>query len=204
MSSTDRYLTRFPFREKGRCSWCGGPVKPPRRSWCSAACVEEWAIRSSGSHVRHRVEQRDHGVCAKCGFDAAAARRELEAALEADDKANGNYQYRRRGRYHFGHITPASWLAHDRWLYRFPNFHAVADRLGIPMRRRNIQVCALWEADHIVPVVEGGGCVGLDGYRTLCWKCHARETAALARKRAQRRAGLTPEVVQALIDAFPA
>jgi 5-methylcytosine-specific restriction protein A len=35
-----------------------------------------------------------------------------------------------------------------------------------------------WEADHIVPVVEGGDS-GLDNVRTLCLPCHREETAAL-------------------------
>ncbi len=45
----------------------------------------------------------------------------------------------------------------------------------------------LWQADHIIPVVEGGGSCGLDGYRTLCTACHKAETAALSRRRAKRR-----------------
>lgn len=45
----------------------------------------------------------------------------------------------------------------------------------------------LWEADHVIPVIEGGGCCGLDGYRTLCLPCHRRETAALATRRAEKR-----------------
>lgn len=45
-----------------------------------------------------------------------------------------------------------------------------------------------WEADHIVPVVEGGGGCGLEGYRTLCLDCHRRVTAELARRRAEQRA----------------
>jgi 5-methylcytosine-specific restriction enzyme A len=48
-------------------------------------------------------------------------------------------------------------------------------------------VTRTWQADHIVPVCEGGGECGLDGLRTLCTACHARETAALARRRAERR-----------------
>lgn len=44
-----------------------------------------------------------------------------------------------------------------------------------------------WQADHIIPVIEGGGLCGLDGYRTLCTNCHAKETAALARRRAAKR-----------------
>jgi 5-methylcytosine-specific restriction protein A len=30
----------------------------------------------------------------------------------------------------------------------------------------------LWDADHIIPVKNGGGECGLDNYRTLCIKCH--------------------------------
>ena len=45
----------------------------------------------------------------------------------------------------------------------------------------------LWQADHIVPVVEGGGECGLAGFRTLCTACHKAETAALARRRAEAR-----------------
>lgn len=45
----------------------------------------------------------------------------------------------------------------------------------------------LWEADHIIPVILGGGCCGLDNYRTLCLKCHKEETAALARQRSIER-----------------
>ena len=44
-----------------------------------------------------------------------------------------------------------------------------------------------WQADHIVPVVEGGGSCGLDGLRTLCTDCHKRETAKLASRRAAAR-----------------
>lgn len=44
-----------------------------------------------------------------------------------------------------------------------------------------------WQADHIVPVVEGGGECGLDNLRTLCTECHKAETADLARRRASVR-----------------
>lgn len=36
-----------------------------------------------------------------------------------------------------------------------------------------------WDADHIVPVVEGGGECGLSNYRTLCIPCHKTETKKL-------------------------
>jgi 5-methylcytosine-specific restriction endonuclease McrA len=37
----------------------------------------------------------------------------------------------------------------------------------------------LWDADHIVPVAEGGGECDLSNIRTLCLKCHRRATAEL-------------------------
>ncbi len=45
---------------------------------------------------------------------------------------------------------------------------------------------SLWDADHIVPVAEGGGQCDLANMRTLCLKCHREATAALrARLRAK-------------------
>lgn len=41
----------------------------------------------------------------------------------------------------------------------------------------------LWHADHITPVIEGGGECDLTNMRTLCLWCHREETAALHRRR---------------------
>jgi 5-methylcytosine-specific restriction endonuclease McrA len=38
---------------------------------------------------------------------------------------------------------------------------------------------SLWDADHIVPVAEGGGQCDLANMRTLCLKCHRQATEAL-------------------------
>jgi len=38
---------------------------------------------------------------------------------------------------------------------------------------------SLWDADHVVPVVEGGGECDLANIRTLCLKCHRVATAEL-------------------------
>jgi 5-methylcytosine-specific restriction endonuclease McrA len=64
------------------------------------------------------------------------------------------------------------------------------------LRKRDKGICARcgvdarydgWEADHIMPVSEGGGGCDLDGYRTLCIPCHKIETAQLAARRARAR-----------------
>ena len=41
----------------------------------------------------------------------------------------------------------------------------------------------LWDADHIIPVMEGGGQCGLDNLRTLCIKCHKEVTKKLKLKK---------------------
>jgi 5-methylcytosine-specific restriction enzyme A len=45
---------------------------------------------------------------------------------------------------------------------------------------------SLWDADHIVPVVEGGGECDLENIRTLCIRCHREATADLRRRRSSK------------------
>jgi 5-methylcytosine-specific restriction enzyme A len=44
---------------------------------------------------------------------------------------------------------------------------------------------SLWDADHIIPVVEGGGECDLSNIRTLCLKCHRAATIALRERRSR-------------------
>jgi 5-methylcytosine-specific restriction endonuclease McrA len=52
---------------------------------------------------------------------------------------------------------------------------------GLSKRARK----SLWDADHIVPVVEGGGECDLDNLRTLCLRCHKEATRELRERRRQ-------------------
>src|SRR5262249_30993667 len=56
---------------------------------------------------------------------------------------------------------------------------------------KRISRSSLWDADHIVPVVEGGGECDLENLRTLCLICHRQQTLALRRRlgAAQRSIG---------------
>jgi 5-methylcytosine-specific restriction protein A len=47
----------------------------------------------------------------------------------------------------------------------------------------------LWDADHILPVAEGGGECDLDNLRTLCLPCHRQQTREL-RLRLTRTSGV--------------
>jgi 5-methylcytosine-specific restriction endonuclease McrA len=60
-------------------------------------------------------------------------------------------------------------------------------RLDMP-RGRN----SFWDADHVVPVAEGGGECDLSNLRTLCLWCHQSETAKLRKRLPHRRGAKTP------------
>ena len=55
--------------------------------------------------------------------------------------------------------------------------------------RYRLERLILWEMDHVVAVVEGGGGQGLDNLQTLCVPCHKRKTAALRRRRRDEQHG---------------
>jgi 5-methylcytosine-specific restriction protein A len=130
--------------ESGRplCRWCRVENPSGRRTFCSDACVHEWKLRTDPGYLRERVLARDAGVCAKCGVDTIALRRDMRRL---------DYAARRK-------------LLRD-W--------------GLSENNRK----SLWDADHIVPVVEGGGQCDLANMRTLCLKCHRAATAALRVRR---------------------
>lgn len=52
---------------------------------------------------------------------------------------------------------------------------------------------SLWDADHILPVAEGGGQCDLENLRTLCLPCHREVTADLRRR--LRRVSAGPQVL---------
>jgi 5-methylcytosine-specific restriction endonuclease McrA len=45
---------------------------------------------------------------------------------------------------------------------------------------------AYWDADHIIPVWEGGGQCDLSNIQTLCLRCHHLKTLAEAKRRAKK------------------
>ena len=110
------------------CRKCGKVVPKGRRTFCSAACVHEWRIKTDPGYVRHQVFLRDKGICAKCGTDTMV----------------GTYP-------------------------------------------RALRTGHLWQADHIIPVIEGGGECDLGNFRTLCTVCHKGETSALVKRLAVKR-----------------
>ncbi len=64
---------------------------------------------------------------------------------------------------------------------------AALNQQGFIVDEYHLTAGQLWQADHIVPVAEGGGECGLNNLRTLCTPCHKRATAALRKRLAVQR-----------------
>lgn len=146
------------------CRQCGTECDSKRKTFCGKVCVDAWKVERWPSEQRKHVLERDKGVCALCGLDCSALEKELRALCER------NYR------------DPKDLTA----------FRARVAELSLPNNRAGDSgvwgwVNSLWDMDHIVPVVEGGGSCTLENLRTLCWKCHQGETAKLAKRRAERR-----------------
>lgn len=151
---------------------CGQAIDPriiddfDESVWCSRECFEDVALRCGLIKAKALVYERDLGICAMCGADAGTATRVLERIRQVDRwdfRVSYSENHERTA-----NARAAAFLILDAW--------------GVSEETRS-----LWDADHIVPVVEGGGGCGLLNYRTLCVTCHRGETTLLAARRAERR-----------------
>ena len=161
------FSTPQPMSPEGLplCRWCKLLVLPPRETFCSDKCVHEWRLRTDSGYVRGLLFERDHGVCSECRVDTMALHDAFRRACHA---ALG---------------FPSAWVLNHRRPHpaHVPIF-ARLRALDIDPHRRSF-----WDADHVVPVGDGGGECGLDGYRTLCIPCHKKSSATYASQRAARR-----------------
>lgn len=152
--------------------------------------------------ARRKVEERDHGVCSVCGLDCGRLERLVERLVRMAD-----YEIRVEhdtGRPCRDWETPFVWAPHPAAEKRRRDLEVALAILslwaghdlrrwtptwshGRGRRERTALKHSLWQADHIKPVVEGGGGCGLDNYRTLCLRCHKGATAELAHRRRRQK-----------------
>lgn len=69
----------LPKGPNGRplCRFCSKETNPPRRTFCSDDCVNNFKMQTSANYIRKRVEDRDHGKCKECGLDTHALKQVL-------------------------------------------------------------------------------------------------------------------------------
>ncbi len=70
-------------RNKGECTWCGGPMPGRRYHWCSDECVFEFDVRYVPSGQAIAVHNRDKGICAECGDDMKGLRENIALIRQA-------------------------------------------------------------------------------------------------------------------------
>ncbi len=178
-----------------QCRRCLAEVPKGRRTFCSDACVRDFQLETGSSNwVRLHVRVRDHGVCASCGLDTDRLHRTLTTLSRLIVRSSTDEQVaqmtehaRQRGilcqRWH----REAVYHRSQSWTY-VGVYRMLLLRFGWSAKQAN-EGKSLWQADHIVPLIEGGGLL-LDNLRTLCVPCHTGETAALAaRRKLPRRLG---------------
>jgi 5-methylcytosine-specific restriction endonuclease McrA len=164
---------------------CGREVEKPRINWFSDACVSAWKRINDPATIRRLVHERDHGICAVCGVDSD---REQRIALETERLW---HWLARREAERLLDLKQLPSSSGDGKAYAFGEcWHWANVWVAEQIKARGWSTSGhTWEADHIVPVVEGGGQCGLENYRTLCLRCHRKATAELARRRASARRG---------------
>lgn len=125
--------------------------------------MRDWEIRSNPGFLRNLVFQRDRGVCQACGLDCHELQHTLETLYQDDPQA-----------------------ARDNAAILGFKLRVVAGRWWDRYHGR-VKIASLWQADHIVPVKEGGGECGVENMRTLCTPCHQQATRELRARMAARR-----------------
>ena len=176
-------LKMLPKGPNGRalCRQCETEVPSHRRTFCGEACIHTWMMKTDTGYVRQAVERRDKGVCAACGVNTL----DQKAAYAA-------YQQEQREADRQAAIKNGVWVTMNqtpeqrRTVYNLQQRrdHAWCAEIGVA--KGDIHK-SWWQADHILPVAEGGGECDLDNYQTLCLKCHKAKTAAQARRKALAR-----------------
>ena len=154
------------------CQVCDSPATV-RGLYCCEQHAEEFRVMASESYARQKTFERDAGVCAECGLNTCYL-----SMLRT--KANGSWQ---RFRLVLG--EKRRWRSEQECrsiLYRYSALWVKAIiRYRIP---QHLWIHGpLWQSDHILPVVRGGGSCGMQNRQTLCFFCHSIKTNAESKGR---------------------
>jgi 5-methylcytosine-specific restriction endonuclease McrA len=166
-----KHLRRFEKLPivKGRCRLCGDKRPPSRRGYCSDECQNGYLMATDLGYVRFRIHERDKGVCAECGLDCDDHERRVWGySTMAKVPPKGSPAERALRTPHELRVTAIAMLKKNGFAGLTPS-----------------SAKTLWNADHIVPVVDGGSFL-MDNLQTLCLTCHDRKSTTEATLRARR------------------
>ena len=159
-TATERVWTQH-FSTEHRvphCLYCLALHQPaPDSPFCSDRCAASYASAETRAAARRLLFERELGVCQQCGFNA-----------------HGFFQHI---------VALPSEQARLQALMASP-YSTSSERLKRMLV--NPKEGDFWEADHIIPVAEGGGETSLDNFQTLCVPCHQRKTKQQAADKSKR------------------
>jgi hypothetical protein len=141
---------------------------------CSWKCHQELCARLSGSSIRRQLFELEKGVCCLCKLDAHAVFKRYKR-LDPSDRVQ------------------------ELMRLSFPLPAKLAGARGI---LHDPKEGDFWQADHILPVSEGGGECTLENIRTLCSKCHRVETQKLMRRLKSVRAAASAKGTRSILSFF--
>lgn len=159
---------KLPTAPPGRCRVCDELRPNRRRSFCSDECRDGYYLVTASDFLRFKVFARDRGVCASCGIDCDA----LEVRLWG---VSTMMKLPRRQQ-----LRAALYTSFD--LRKL----TTSELMKFGFRLSPATVVTLWQADHVVPLIDGGGW-GVDNVQTVCTACHFEKTASEATTRAKRK-----------------
>jgi len=140
------------------CLYCLTLHQPARESpFCSDRCASQFSSAESQASARRQLFERELGVCQLCGFNAHAFYRRLVALPSEQERLQC--------------VMGSPFSTASERLKRMLTAPKEGD---------------FWEADHIVPVAEGGGETSLDNFQTLCVPCHQKKTRQQAADKHKR------------------
>jgi len=163
---------------------CRNEVPPGRRTWCSEECVHQYRLQAHWNYARQHLRMREKGVCQVCGTDTRKLKSGLMKLWKVAVQIGRTYRLH-KNLYCFAEYTVlAGQYAQMTRELSGRGFHGFVPELPKSWRPRKAwkEPSDLWEADHVVAVVEGGTHTP-DNLRTLCQPCHKQTTRALAAKR---------------------
>ncbi|CAG9466200.1 unnamed protein product [Pedinophyceae sp. YPF-701] len=136
---------------------------------CGEGCFKVYLARCTTGGLRAQLGKLERGRCRLCGTNC----RDLVSRLQGITR--------------YSH--PTDWKERRRQVVKrvAPRFLTMRSKKRLENLLEKAVEGNAWEADHIVPVYEGGGECTVDNMRTLCIPCHERNTAEQAARRAELR-----------------